>query len=134
MAKQPTDVTASNHKQSVMLDSRAFFEEFLPVLVKDRASKGALPKLVATFQIVGDNSATWTLRCDRKEGALSEADATDAQLRFITSDAALSDILAGKLDAKTALMSHAMTIQGDWSLLPSMAFMFTAAKPTWARF
>lgn len=116
------------------LDPNTFFETLLPSVLQDRAKQAALPKLVATFQVVGENGGTWTLRCDRSLGKVLKEDAEDAQIRFIVGDRTLLDILAGSLDAQTALTSRAMTIQGDWSLLTQLAFLFALPKSTWQRF
>jgi hypothetical protein len=41
----------------------------------------------------------------------------------------LVDILSGKLDVQTAINERAVTIQGDWSLLERLAFLFEPPKP-----
>lgn len=115
------------------LNAQSFFETLLPCLIQERAKQAALPKLVATFQVVGDAGGTWTLRCDRIQGAISAEDAQDAQLRFIVGDRTLSQILAGELDAEAALKSRALTIVGDFSLLTQLSFLFALPQSTWQR-
>ena len=66
--------------------SRTFFETMLPALVANRKDRAALPELVATFQLVGNDGGTWTLRCNQGHGEGTKCDAQDARLRFIVAD------------------------------------------------
>lgn len=104
------------------LSARSFFEHVVPSLLS--AHDGVIPDVIATFQVVGTEEGFWTIRAQGGHGTVDPVDANDAQLRFILSGAALVDILSGKLDAQIAINERAVTIQGDWSLLERLAFLF----------
>jgi SCP-2 sterol transfer family protein len=114
-----------------MLTPRTFFEDIVPTVMKTRAAQAALPAVGITFLIAGDSA--WTIRMSAGEGRVIEEDDSSSELRFIASREAFEDILCGNLDAKRALETAAMTIEGDWSLLPQLAFLFMPPGRAWHR-
>jgi len=99
-----------------------FFEGMKKRFIPEKA-KGV--DATVSYHITGKGGGKWTVAIKDGEMTLTEETLKSPRVYIVARDSAYHDIVTGKLDGITAVLTGKMSIEGDVTFMPEFRGMFT---------
>ena len=99
-----------------------FFEGMKERFIPEKA-KGV--KATVSYHITGKGGGKWTVTINDSEMTITEEVLRDPTVFMVARDSAYHDIVTGKLDGITAVVTGKLKIEGDMNFMPQFRKMFS---------